>query len=95
MLLVGACCRRGETYFFSSLSRHFFSSSSRSGQDLQNLATFSLSPSILQLISLTRVPIEKERNDRFPLQQNHDVNNNQKELKRKQIREKQKSQKSA
>jgi hypothetical protein len=39
--------------------------------------------------------IERERNDRFPLQQNHDVNNTQKGLKRKQIREKQKSQKSA
>lgn len=60
MLLVGACFRRGETSF-SSLSRHFSSSSSRSSQDLQNLATFSLSLSILQLISLTRVPIEREK----------------------------------
>jgi hypothetical protein len=41
MLLVGACFRRGETSF-SSLSRDF-SSSSRSSQDLQNLATYSLS----------------------------------------------------
>lgn len=66
MLLVGACFRRGETSSFSSLSLHFSSSSSRSSQDLQNLATFSLSPSILQLISLTRVPIERER-EKWPI----------------------------